>query len=73
MNSDPQVLSFARITPALWEELVPQALQDRFILARYRAMLRRREVCLLADAARHFGVRPQAGTGTPIFLLPQAD
>ena len=58
MNGDPQVLSFAMITPALWEQLVPQARQDKYIQAQWRARawLRARRRGLL-QSRREAGIR----------------
>ena len=55
MNDDPQALSFAMITPALWEQLVPQARQDKYIQAQWRARvwLRARRRGLLQSSRTH--------------------
>ena len=37
MLKDERVLSFAKMTPALWERMVPQGWQDAYLTAKWRA------------------------------------
>ena len=43
-RNDPPVVRFDRMTPALWDSMIPQAMQDRYRVAFWRARVRLNEL-----------------------------
>jgi hypothetical protein len=59
LHPDEPVLNFAGMTPALWEELVPQAWQDKFLTRRWEARVWMRMKGLLPARRQRPTERPQ--------------